>query len=1373
MKKIIFTSAICFMLVMQLAAQSVQVTFHFKPTYTDFTTLRLVGTMNGWNNADNNMIMTDPDGDGEYNITVSLTTGVEYMYKFVMDADWGLGYTDPDNPRINLNDNNNSMIMVTNPMITYLLPRDVNSSGNKFVDNSLDGLPIRAILAFNEGVNIFVFQVVIDGVELANAAQYLNLETKEFYYQPEEPLSEGDHTVKITMITNTTTIVKTATFNRLPGLELPQAPYDFYYDANNSRSGFTGTVNAVAAVGSFNNWNDRFNPMQDDDGDGLWETSVMLEAGGYEYKFKLNGDYWLNDPDQPEYETGPDNNNFFTVTVDTVPSVKLNGPNEQTVFTTNDTTVTFSAYLRPGGASEGINQSSIKVYLDDLEKTSSFDTTSNMVSSDITFNGEGVHVVKVEFTNNEGVSASELFTYGIYTGTTGVFFVDAVNDKHYSNPVGMPAAGNDIQYVKIDETAGHDSLQFTIALDQINDRTRIGIIIANPSGRLIDAPFNLDMKISDWDNGIFAALGAPGNPYENTDLENKFLVDPETLTPTTENIVLDPGQIVNNIFSFKVGTAFLDSLLASWIDTREFYVFSYVVKDDNSGNSIEVTSAEGGSEYNEDPNIYDAAFIRSGLWQSKLFNSFIGTGQRNGPRIAALDGTGRGIATLRSSDISDSLETHGIVISFLTPEVDYWFTDVTVHGTLSDETITSITFIKDGVQSSQPVINGEFSVPVTLEEGDNIIIVKAQEADGFITTSRELVLTYVFDKTPLVAIQGSVDGRKVSMQVEATSPAGLSLSYTWTEDDNNPELTGATTTGPTFDFTVPATEGEYLVKVTAEDTEGNSYYAKKMIFAKNDSVWIAGLNDHASWIDSAVVYEIYPRSFTAQGGFDGIVSRIPDMLDLGINAVWLMPVYEGPTSHGYEITDYYGFESDYGTEADFIDMVNALHESGIKIILDFVVNHTSIQHPFMQNVFEYGEYSPYADFYLWQGEPGNSNYEFYYDWGSLPNLNHNNPDVRKYFVDVAKHWVKEYDIDGFRCDVAWGVEERNNDFWKEWRLALKNIKPTVFLEAEASSSDPVFYQERFDSANDWDLRNRLIETIGATNSIGVMDTELRRSYPYYARPFRFVENHDESRITATYDAARSKLAHTILFMANGVPLIYSGGEVGELTYRDPISWEDPEHMYPYFKRMVHIRKDYIYDPVITRVTNSDALNVYSFSSVSENHTLVTVANMRGSAKSVTLNLQDLPFDENKSLYFTHLFSGEVTRVTAENRSVFPVTLAAYEAAVFYYGDEVTVVSTEDGGEGEEEIVNDYALYQNYPNPFNPTTKISYQIPQSGKVVLKVYDILGREVKTLVNELQQSGKYQINFNASDLASGIYFYRIIAENYSVTKKMLLLK
>jgi glycosidase len=485
-----------------------------------------------------------------------------------------------------------------------------------------------------------------------------------------------------------------------------------------------------------------------------------------------------------------------------------------------------------------------------------------------------------------------------------------------------------------------------------------------------------------------------------------------------------------------------------------------------------------------------------------------------------------------------------------------------------------------------------------------------------------------------------------------------------------------------------------------------------------------------------------------------------------------MPVQKGPTTHGYEITDYYGLEEDYGTEAEFKSMLTALKTNGFKVILDFVVNHTSVLHPFMQNVFQYKEYSPYANYYIWKGEPGASDYEFLFDWSSLPNLNHNNPDVRKYFIDVAKYWVSYYGIDGYRCDVAWGVQQRNSVFWTDWRSALKSIKPEVFLEAEANSSESVYYDRRFDSANDWDLRTKVINALNGSGTIQTLHEEAVRNYSTYARPFRFLENHDELRMSSLLDTKRSMLGHTLMFTLNGVPLIYSGGEVGELTRREMINWSDPDNVRPYFKKLIDLRKKYIHNPVITRLNNSESSNVYSYSSVSGNNTVLTVANFKDQPKDITVDLTGLSYDGSSTYFLTDLISGKVYPVAPSSRAGFAVSLETYQARVFYYGlDSVSVVSVDDNHAGV--IPAEFKLYQNYPNPFNPATTIKYQVKEAGKVMLKLYDILGAEVTTLVNEEKSPGTYQVEFNASSLSSGVYLYRMQAGDYVSVKKLILMK
>jgi glycosidase len=677
----------------------------------------------------------------------------------------------------------------------------------------------------------------------------------------------------------------------------------------------------------------------------------------------------------------------------------------------------------------------------------------------------------------------------------------------------------------------------------------------------------------------------------------------------------------------------------------------------------------------------------------------------------------------------------------------------------------------NGFENFQPVTNGLFAVPVTLKEGENMVYVKAEDSRGYKSTSKNLVLTYKSNNQPTLKITVEKTGRQVTLTADAVSPVGAALTYLWSTDATNPASIFLNATTKSATVTIPLVDGEYYFNVRVRDSKNNRVYARAMVIAEGDSVIVPDINAHSSWVDDAIVYEIYPRSFSQTTGFNGVTEKIPYLKELGINTIWFMPIYDGPTTHGYEITNYYGFEEDYGTESDFKNMLAQLKANGIRVILDYVVNHTSVQHPFMQNVFDYKSYSPYTDFYIWTGEPGNSAYQYYFDWTSLPNLNHNNENVRKYFIDVAKYWVQTYGIDGYRCDVAWGVEERNNQFWQEWREALKTIKPEVFLEAEATSSDPVFYNKRFDSANDWDLRTKLLGVISQTSSIETLHQEVTRSYADYARPFRFVENHDENRVAQTFDGKRSLLAHTILFTLNGIPLIYSGGEVGEISRREMIDWTDPDNLTPSFKKLIQIRKSYIHNPVITRINNSDNTNVYSYSSTSENNVVVTAANFRQDAKNITLNISSLPFDGTSTYYLTDLMNGTVYTIIPSQRDAYPVALDGYQAKVFYYGLDSVSVGVDE--QVVSNLPNEYKLMQNYPNPFNPTTRIKYQIRETEKVTLKIYDMLGREVKTLVDGMQNSGTHEVSFNASNLSSGIYFYQLKSANYSDVKKLIILK
>ncbi|MCK9209686.1 MAG: alpha-amylase family glycosyl hydrolase [Ignavibacteriaceae bacterium] len=1354
-----------------LFPQTVPVTFHFKPEYTQFKVLRVVGTFSGWNTADDNYKMTDANGDGEYEITVPLAEAATHNYKFVMDASWDFAYGDPDNPAINIADNNNSMLDVKDPMITYLLPRGMNTKNEFFIDTTAAGLPIRAIFAFKpeNPLNLTTLKVTIDGVDVVNPQQYYNSTKQEFLCQPVPALSSGNHTVSVSVSSSAGSVSKQSTFTRSPGFVIYQVPTDFYFDKNSSKGFLTQDVTTVSTVGEFNNWNQAMNPMQDNNNDGLWETTVLIKEGSYQYKMKINNSLWINDPDEPKFDNTMVNN-LITVKADTISKIKLISPSDETVYAADNTQITFKAFLRPGVKSKGVNQSTIQVKLDDVLATSSFQSDSSIVNANLTIAGEGRHTVTVSFTNVEGVTALENYSYGIYTGKTGKYIVDAGKDEPYRYPATVKDGSCDILSVKIDETSQHDSLKFVVQMRDASDRTRLGLIIANPTKTLVSDPIGLDIKTYEWQgNGVFASIGAPGNAYESKTKENRFMISRDPFTASNELIKVNGDALTKKEFTFTVSLQFLDSLLTGWMQTRNFYLFSYLSAEDTTGSSYEVTMNDGGSYLPEDPDIYDAAFVRSGSWQKRMFANYIAAAAPMGPNYVSLDGQGRGILSLKATDISDSLATYGPVVTMLTPGVEYWYRDITFHGQLSDPTIQSISFFFNGVESTQPVVNGKFSVPITLVDGANKVYVRAVNAKGFITISKEVTLSINPDYTPDLWINGTSSGRQVTLWVNGSSPKGLALSYLWSQELTNPASSFGIVTDTILTFTMPTPSGEYYYNIRVKDSQNRIKNARILVKVESDSVRVADINEHAAWIDKAIVYEIYPRAFSDQGGFLGIVNKIPDMKDLGINTLWLMPIYKGPTTHGYEITDYYGFEEDYGTEADFVKLMTELKKAGIKIILDFVVNHTSIQHPFMQNVFEYRGYSPWANFYIWSGEPGNSNYKYEFDWASLPDLNHNDVEVRNYFAKVAEYWVKKYGIDGYRCDVAWGVEQRNQLFWQEWRKKIKNIKPEVFLEAEASSSDSTFYNKRFDSANDWDLRTKLLGAISGTTTIDDMNAEIMRQYKY-GRPFRFVENHDEVRVTSAFDSRRNRLAHTILLTLNGVPLIYSGGEVGELTNRDKVNWSDPDNTRPYFKKIISVRNKYLVNPKISRLPNTVPAKIYTYASLSDTNIVLTTANLKNEILNADVDLSGLPWDGTSNYYLTDLIDGTVYTVTPQQHSAFQIALNEFESKLFYFSKYPVVVGVD---EKDNLTVTEFKLQQNYPNPFNPTTTIKFQLPNQEHVSLKIFDMLGREVTTLVDDIKSAGIHQVEFNAAGYASGVYFYQVKAGKFLETKKFVLMK
>lgn len=335
--------------------------------------------------------------------------------------------------------------------------------------------------------------------------------------------------------------------------------------------------------------------------------------------------------------------------------------------------------------------------------------------------------------------------------------------------------------------------------------------------------------------------------------------------------------------------------------------------------------------------------------------------------------------------------------------------------------------------------------------------------------------------------------------------------------------------------------------------------------------------DTPAWFNDVVLYEIFPRSFydtneNGIGDLDGVTAKLDYLQDLGVGAIWLTPIFASPSYHGYDTTDYYTINPDFGTEQDLIDLVDEAHKRGIKVILDFVAGHTSDKHPFFQDAFG-NPNSEYADWYRWLNDEHTS-YQHFAAATDLPQLNQDNPATRDYLIDVAKYWIDKAKVDGYRLDYAINI---SHDFWKKFRTELKAINPDFLLLGEAWTSGlkiAPYYDNEFDATFDFPVYFDLMgshDRAGNSPLLGrgspaSFQTSLRaqnRLYNPGAQSVRFLNNHDTLRVMSQLrDPERAKLAATLLLTLPSTPMLYYGEEIGmrgdksdgDRTLREPMDW---------------------------------------------------------------------------------------------------------------------------------------------------------------------------------------------------------------------------
>lgn len=369
------------------------------------------------------------------------------------------------------------------------------------------------------------------------------------------------------------------------------------------------------------------------------------------------------------------------------------------------------------------------------------------------------------------------------------------------------------------------------------------------------------------------------------------------------------------------------------------------------------------------------------------------------------------------------------------------------------------------------------------------------------------------------------------------------------------------------------------------------------------------------WLTDGVVYQVFPERFARGasslelanlrpwhdenpardsfygGNLEGILERLPYLKDLDITVLYLTPIFASPSNHKYDTTDYYRIDPAFGDEKTLCRLVNACHALGIKVILDAVFNHCGRQFFAFQDVLKQGAESAYATWFHIRGFPlqteSGLNYEtFSSGVASMPKLRTENPQVRSYFLDVGRYWIEKCNIDGWRIDVA---NEVDHTFWREFRAAIKAIKPDAYLVGELWHEGlPWLLGDQFDGITNYPLREACLEFFAR----GSCDAErfaeaIQRNLYIYAEPmlrasWNLLGSHDTERIMTACAGNIERAALAAIFNLTwlGTPLIYYGEEIGmeganDPDCRRPMLWEEERwnhDLHRLYKRLIRLRK---------------------------------------------------------------------------------------------------------------------------------------------------------------------------------------------------------
>ena len=370
--------------------------------------------------------------------------------------------------------------------------------------------------------------------------------------------------------------------------------------------------------------------------------------------------------------------------------------------------------------------------------------------------------------------------------------------------------------------------------------------------------------------------------------------------------------------------------------------------------------------------------------------------------------------------------------------------------------------------------------------------------------------------------------------------------------------------------------------------------------------------DAPSWAEGAIYYQVFPDRFARDdtvpsarkwskwnavpsaksyfgGNLSGILAKLDHLTELGVNVLYMTPIFLASSNHKYDTIDYFRVDPDFGTEDELRTLVEECHQRGIRVVLDAVFNHMGSDNPIFLDILKRGPESPYADWIYpssWPLSKKKRNYETFAYAAHMPKWRTATPEVETYLIDVARYWIEKTGIDGWRLDVS---DEVEHTFWRHLRQSVKHLKHDALICGEIwQVATPWLRGDQFDAVMNYPFTRAVLDWLGK----GVIDAtgfdcrieQIRAQYPENVLPYLWslLDSHDTPRLLdeCRFNRRQADLAMFVQFTAVGSPVIYYGDEVGMTGGKDPLCrggmlWEKEDQdrtVFEHYKRLVNLRR---------------------------------------------------------------------------------------------------------------------------------------------------------------------------------------------------------